>query len=652
MSEVLKDFSANIDLKETLVFEPIKVVEGDNGNVLVLKIVKDGEPVDLTDCLVQIVFAHSGRTVWQDSSSPSGGITISGDDHNIVTVRMHSDSFAPNGITVCQVKVYSGVGQETLVSSSRFSFKAELSLLNAETVESIEQYSILVTLIEACNSVLNRDQADWDETDTLKVSFVRNKPVADIDAHASRHYNGGADAVAPALIGAEAMRMVFDGVTVAATGWATYTPSGDEETAIAALGFTYKKTVTLEDVTADMDVAVDPLSGYYSCGADVCSIAVPTTDGVVLYANAVPASAFTINATAWRAAGDVPGVDETVGAQLIADAAAAISAAELAVATAESSATDATDAKNAAETAQGLAENARDTALLAQGAAEDAAGAIPSTHNGFDGLQGGSSAERYHMTQAQNTALHSHANKTALDNVFGLNTGDQSADDFNHNDLANKQGGTAGEYYHVTAAEKTVIEHTSGENTGDQDVSGAISTHNADAGAHAALARKSETMRLLISRTIGAGENVSAITWTQDDAGNALALIEMRVVITVPSNTIAVGTSGYFNARINGISTSNYYQTGASLSSSFANIALFRTSHGAGALNVIKASSGKMFGQSQYIYSDGSAHGGSISPTMTLFSVANVDSIYILMSASGLTYFPEGTTVNIYGRTA
>ena len=156
MSEVLKDFSANIDLKETLVFEPIKVVEGDNGNVLVLNIVKDGDPVDLTDCLVQIVFAHSGRTVWQDCSSPDGGITIGGTDHNEVTVRLHSDSYAPNGITVCQVKVYSGAGQTTLVSSSRFSFKAELSLLNAETVESIEQYSILVTLIETVNGMLDR----------------------------------------------------------------------------------------------------------------------------------------------------------------------------------------------------------------------------------------------------------------------------------------------------------------------------------------------------------------------------------------------------------------------------------------------------------------------------------------------------------------
>jgi hypothetical protein len=181
MSEIVKDFTANIDLKEPLINDPIKLVEGDNGNVLLLKIVKDGNPVDLTNCLVQIVFAHSGKTVWQDSSSPTGGITIGGDEHNEVTVRLHSDSFAPNGITVAQAKIYSGEAYETLVSSARFSFKAELSLLNAETVESVEQYSILVSLINACNSVLDRDQADWTETDILKVSYIQHKPIVGTD---------------------------------------------------------------------------------------------------------------------------------------------------------------------------------------------------------------------------------------------------------------------------------------------------------------------------------------------------------------------------------------------------------------------------------------------------------------------------------------
>lgn len=37
-----------------------------------------------------------------------------------------------------------------------------------------------------------------------------------------------------------------------------------------------------------------------------------------------------------------------------------------------------------------------------------------------------------------------------------------------HNDLSGKQGGTAGEYYHLTSAQATVVGNTSGTNTGDQ----------------------------------------------------------------------------------------------------------------------------------------------------------------------------------------
>ena len=41
----------------------------------------------------------------------------------------------------------------------------------------------------------------------------------------------------------------------------------------------------------------------------------------------------------------------------------------------------------------------------------------------------------------------------------------------NHNDLANKQGGTPSEYYHLTSAQNTVVGNTSGSNTGDQTIS-------------------------------------------------------------------------------------------------------------------------------------------------------------------------------------
>ena len=162
-------------------------------------------------------------------------------------------------------------------------------------------------------------------------------------------------------------------------------------------------------------------------------------------------------------------------------------------------------------------------------------------HNDLGGLQGGDVGEYYHMTQSQIAALHSHDNKTDLDSVSGVNTGDQdlssyaktvdlhshsnksaldlvsgtntgdqTASSFNHNDLANKQGGAADEYYHMTQAQnaalhahanKTALDAVSGVNTGDQDVTGAISTHNTDVNAHADKESKSNKVTSLSSES-------------------------------------------------------------------------------------------------------------------------------------------------------
>lgn len=77
-------------------------------------------------------------------------------------------------------------------------------------------------------------------------------------------------------------------------------------------------------------------------------------------------------------------------------------------------------------------------------------------HNDLGGLQGGDVGEYYHMTQAQNAALHSHDNKTDLDSVSGVNTGDQDLSSY-----------AKSEDLH-THANKTDLDKVSGTNTGDQ----------------------------------------------------------------------------------------------------------------------------------------------------------------------------------------
>lgn len=81
-------------------------------------------------------------------------------------------------------------------------------------------------------------------------------------------------------------------------------------------------------------------------------------------------------------------------------------------------------------------------------------------HNDLGGLQGGDVGEYYHMTQAQNAALHSHDNKADLDSVSGVNTGDQDLSSY-----------AKSEDLH-THANKTDLDKVSGTNTGDQDLSG------------------------------------------------------------------------------------------------------------------------------------------------------------------------------------
>lgn len=65
------------------------------------------------------------------------------------------------------------------------------------------------------------------------------------------------------------------------------------------------------------------------------------------------------------------------------------------------------------------------------------------------------------------------AEKTVIGNTSGTNSGDQSAGDFNHDDLANITG-TAAQYNHPTNAQMTVIGNTSGTNTGDQNDHGTL----------------------------------------------------------------------------------------------------------------------------------------------------------------------------------
>ena len=200
------------------------LVEGDNGNVFVITMTDDGEPLDLSAASrVICVFSKTsdGKTVEQDTEDANvalddygitvnegetpalndtitvinnGGVltvnvsgtitgasvdaekfleklpddgtyvikfngtswqygdhsvTISGDDSNIITVKLKSASFGA-GTNNCEVQIYSG---NILVTTANFNFKGRKGIMNDETIQSEEKYPILVTLINEVSRV-------------------------------------------------------------------------------------------------------------------------------------------------------------------------------------------------------------------------------------------------------------------------------------------------------------------------------------------------------------------------------------------------------------------------------------------------------------------------------------------------------------------
>lgn len=159
-------------------------------------------------------------------------------------------------------------------------------------------------------------------------------------------------------------------------------------------------------------------------------------------------------------------------------------------------------------------------------------------------------------------------------------------------------------------------------------------------------ATPASTMRLLISRTIGVGENVSAITWTQDDAGNPLKLIDAVIRIRFASNTLANGASAYVSMRINE-ATDNYHSSFSVTDRVF--IARLRNLLTDAIIELNKIGSYYSINVNSVSYD---ATLSSLTAPMwqgTRFEAASINQIYLAIET--LPYFPAGT-IEIYGRTA
>lgn len=149
---VIKTFEVFLDVKRAVDNDDFSIVEGDTGNYIHITLTDTGVPVDLTGCRVMAIFSKSNGTSSQDSAIEGGGITIGGDANNEITIHLFQASFA-DGVVECEIQVYSGENNTTLITSAKFNFSCRKGILNDDTIESTNEYPLLVSLIDTVDQL-------------------------------------------------------------------------------------------------------------------------------------------------------------------------------------------------------------------------------------------------------------------------------------------------------------------------------------------------------------------------------------------------------------------------------------------------------------------------------------------------------------------
>lgn len=287
----LKVFTVPLDIKQpTSASDEWVVVAGDNGNEIHVVLTDDGEPVDLSGKTILAIFSKpDGSTSEQDSWG--NGITVSGEDNNVVVIDLWPSSFGTGrlhiGLVKCEIQVYYGDSLENLVTSANFTFKVRRAILNNETVEQTSEYPILSDLIRQVTEIGQGIQPDWEQNDPTKSAYIKNKPyipktAEDVGAlpETTTPEDIGAlpNTTTPADIGAEPARLQFLDVTVPSSAFA-------ENTTVPEYG--YRASVPLSGVTAEM--VPDVIFSQASVNAGIFSAtAIPYDGGLYIYANEVP----------------------------------------------------------------------------------------------------------------------------------------------------------------------------------------------------------------------------------------------------------------------------------------------------------------------------------------------------------------------------
>lgn len=336
---VNKTFDIELDIKRSSSNQNFEVVEGDNANIIHITLTDNGEAVDLTDCRVLAIFSKSTGTSSQDSAIADNGITITGDDSNEVNIELFTTSFAP-GIVECELQVFSGVDLKILATSAKFNFTCRRGILNEDTIESTNEYPLLVDLLDRVG--------DIEEAEIGRESSEGTRASAETS-------RGAAEGL---RVLAETARGTAEGLRASAET-ARDTAEGLRASAETARG-------TAEGLRASSETSRDTAEGL----RESAETARDTAEG--------------LRASAETARGTAEGLRAT--AETARDAAEGLRA------TAETARGTAEGLRASAETARGTAEGLRVSAETARGTAEGLRASAETARGTAEGLRETSSA--------------------------------------------------------------------------------------------------------------------------------------------------------------------------------------------------------------------------------------------------------------------
>ena len=322
---IYKTFEVALELKQTSTNPTFTVVEGDTGNRLKINVTDGGSPVDLTGCRVMAVFSKTNGIATPDSQSEGGGgIEIGGTYHNEVFVNIFLSSIAP-GPVECELQIYSGELSEILITTARFNFKCNRAVISEGSLESTEEFPLLVELIstvqsfvgaeaerEAAEAVRQAEYQKWAnaeaEAETLPFGHPATAELTEVGGKQIFKFGiprgEGSGDMAKSVYDANGNGVVDNAERLGGKLPSEYQPKGNYASASIAVAVTLpvsdwsnnQQTVSVTGVTAANNIVVSPAPASRTAWSEAEIYCFAQASGKLTFVcTAVPSEAVTAN---------------------------------------------------------------------------------------------------------------------------------------------------------------------------------------------------------------------------------------------------------------------------------------------------------------------------------------------------------------------